>query len=574
MDRIVSKFKGRASKGQDESELTQFRHNPLDPKEPEAIRLIRIKPERRNGLIDCELWHATIKAEYCTLSYVCGDTDSTHEIFLNGQIYNVRRNLLRFLGCARDQFSDKTFWIDALCIHQDDVHERSHQVQMTSKIYTQTQEVHVWLGADINNGSYALDQINACSWVTGERTIDIWRNDPFLTGFRAIHEAQYWNRAWCLQEFVLPQAGLLIMGRSSVPLEVFDMFIENCYDALEAAPLDNACSQEIAPIDFLSVIDSPGRDLWLMRKQRLQSRPDQDMPYIRFPEPRACSDIRDRIYSSLPFHKWENGFRVDYLLSPFELLLEYMTKRLPQPITDTANLLNLTPITVMLYTQPLRTVRAPGYLHDVELPCDAENVHVQSAASAGRSWDWVSLGVPHPAKSIPGKWIWQDAMHVFPDLSISSTLKQNLVDFHLLHNIHQCVALKHQTTDVYLILATTPVSCWSGDEEYDNKLPDVDDLTRGSSSCLVSGRYITKCTDEPEIVYFALLEDPELRFEKLRDDRVVLSMYPRCLPRWAPRPGLSNRRAASTSSASNDSVDLPQRERWGQKVDGFVWNNF
>ena len=573
MDRIVSKFKLRASKGQDEPELTPFRHSPLDPNEPEAIRLIRIKPERRNGLIDCELWHATIKAEYCTLSYVCGDTDRTHEIFLNGKPYYVRTNLLRFLGCARDQFSDKTFWIDALCIHQNDVHERSHQVQMMSKIYTETQEVHVWLGADTNNGSYALDQINACSWVTGERTIEIWRNGPFLTGFRAIHDAQYWDRAWCLQEFVLPPAGLLIMGTSSVPLEVFDCFIQNCYDALEA-PTDNACSQEIASDDFLAVIDSRGRDLWLMRKQRLQSGPDQDMPSIRFLEPRACSDIRDRIYSALPFHKWETGFRVDYLLSPFELLLEYMTKRLPQPITDTANLLNLTPITVMLYTQPLRNFRVPGGRHRVILLYDAEKLHLQSAASAERSWDWVRLGVPHPAKSISRKWIWQDAKHVFPKLSIFKTLKQNLVEFHLLHNIDQCVILKHNATDVYLILATTPASYESGDERNGNKLPDVQDLTQGSSCCLVSGRYTTKCADEPEIVCFALLEDPELRFETPRDDLAVLSMYPACKLKWSRRQSSSDSRAASTSSASNDSVHEPQRERWGRSSNRFVWNNF
>ena len=38
------------------------------------------------------------------------------------------------------------FWIDAICINQEDVHERSQQVTLMSKIYTQATHTMIWLG--------------------------------------------------------------------------------------------------------------------------------------------------------------------------------------------------------------------------------------------------------------------------------------------------------------------------------------------------------------------------------------------------------------------------------------------
>lgn len=39
-------------------------------------------------------------------------------------------------------------WADAICINQDDVQEKGHQVNMMGKIYTKAIGVIVWLGQD------------------------------------------------------------------------------------------------------------------------------------------------------------------------------------------------------------------------------------------------------------------------------------------------------------------------------------------------------------------------------------------------------------------------------------------
>jgi len=40
----------------------------------------------------------------------------------------------------------RTFWIDALCIDQDSIHEKNHQVAQMGSIYAKSIEVISWLG--------------------------------------------------------------------------------------------------------------------------------------------------------------------------------------------------------------------------------------------------------------------------------------------------------------------------------------------------------------------------------------------------------------------------------------------
>jgi len=42
----------------------------------------------------------------------------------------------------------RVVWIDAICINQDDLDERSSQLQIMGDIYSQAQDVVIWLGDD------------------------------------------------------------------------------------------------------------------------------------------------------------------------------------------------------------------------------------------------------------------------------------------------------------------------------------------------------------------------------------------------------------------------------------------
>lgn len=104
------------------------------PLEDGQFRLVRLYP-RFQSIIDsgtgsqkelpvrCELYIAQIqgsKETYEALSYMWGDAKDTVPIQLNGVEVPKTRNLHVALEHIRDDFEERTFWIDALCINQED----------------------------------------------------------------------------------------------------------------------------------------------------------------------------------------------------------------------------------------------------------------------------------------------------------------------------------------------------------------------------------------------------------------------------------------------------------------------
>jgi hypothetical protein len=60
-------------------------------------------------------------------------------------------------GKLRNKSGKRRMWIDALCINQADLHERSQQVSFMKEIHDRAGDVIVWLGEDLG---YALKAIS------------------------------------------------------------------------------------------------------------------------------------------------------------------------------------------------------------------------------------------------------------------------------------------------------------------------------------------------------------------------------------------------------------------------------
>jgi hypothetical protein len=81
-----------------------------------------------------------IKCNYSDTAIVQG---KHHDFFTLDSIEYVKvtSNLKRLLLGLRDYEEWGTFWIDSICINQEDVEERSEQVQLMSGIYSMAQNV-------------------------------------------------------------------------------------------------------------------------------------------------------------------------------------------------------------------------------------------------------------------------------------------------------------------------------------------------------------------------------------------------------------------------------------------------
>ncbi|KAK4501054.1 hypothetical protein PRZ48_006860 [Zasmidium cellare] len=110
------------------------------------VRFLSIKPSPLGpDIVNCQLRHGTLlnPPEYVALSYAWGDPGVTAPTIINDELVQVN------LAAALKELASRRIslvWIDALCINQSDLYERSHQVSRMGQIYATATKVVAWLG--------------------------------------------------------------------------------------------------------------------------------------------------------------------------------------------------------------------------------------------------------------------------------------------------------------------------------------------------------------------------------------------------------------------------------------------
>ncbi|KAH7071686.1 heterokaryon incompatibility protein-domain-containing protein, partial [Paraphoma chrysanthemicola] len=163
------------------------------------IRLLQLLPGQGIDDIRCNISNYTINIErpfgiYEALSY-CWDQADAEFRYLD-----VTTNLFAGLRQLRDPSLPRTLWIDAICINQNDMKERSKQVTFMATIYASAQQVVVWLGEQSKDYN---DSGNVCRPLQYIR--DVTKTHVELSGnlelaFRKVLQAPWFTRVWILQE--------------------------------------------------------------------------------------------------------------------------------------------------------------------------------------------------------------------------------------------------------------------------------------------------------------------------------------------------------------------------------------
>ena len=136
-----------------------------------------------------------------------GPADEDCGIWLDQKRFQVRQNLWQCLWHLRQSRTSTYLWIDYICVSQQNLRERTHQVAFMSQIYSNPISVISWLGEDTNgtmdvldtttqsdNLQTFLDEVFACLGATASTcygcstVLAIWK------AYADISERQYWNR--------------------------------------------------------------------------------------------------------------------------------------------------------------------------------------------------------------------------------------------------------------------------------------------------------------------------------------------------------------------------------------------
>ncbi|KAJ4164492.1 hypothetical protein LMH87_006165 [Akanthomyces muscarius] len=223
------------------------------------IRLVRFlspsisESQDPPGTIHLELRHASLDDEntrYWALSYVWGDIADPIIIYVNNTPILIRRNLYAALiqlykdtTAAATGHAPPWLWIDAICVQQLSVEEKTWQVRLMQYIFSQAEAVQMWLGPGTERSDMAMDFIcrfGPRAMATG--ILNVGQNANFRDDLRdavSLHPGpsqslpialaisdlmtrEYWNRIWIVQEVALASKARVLCGTKSVPLNIFD----------------------------------------------------------------------------------------------------------------------------------------------------------------------------------------------------------------------------------------------------------------------------------------------------------------------------------------------------------------
>ncbi|KAK5680351.1 hypothetical protein LTS10_007278 [Elasticomyces elasticus] len=111
-------------------------YQPLNNEEQE-IRLLLLGSGEYDDPLQAGLVTVSIRRphSYHTISYVWGDPRRDSNIYISGTRLAVPTNTALALRRVRLQRETHVVWIDAVCINQHDVNERSKQVGLMGMIY-------------------------------------------------------------------------------------------------------------------------------------------------------------------------------------------------------------------------------------------------------------------------------------------------------------------------------------------------------------------------------------------------------------------------------------------------------
>ncbi|EXL91331.1 hypothetical protein NOF04DRAFT_17970 [Fusarium oxysporum II5] len=124
-----------------------------------------------------------------------GKREKDHAIFIGSRwdILPITENCFDALQNCRLDDQDRRLWVDAICINQSNISERTHQVGMMRYIYSTASRVLIYLGiGDSGSGSEITD-------------------DPeILSG------NQYFSRIWVVQEIASAKQALVLYDRKAM----------------------------------------------------------------------------------------------------------------------------------------------------------------------------------------------------------------------------------------------------------------------------------------------------------------------------------------------------------------------
>jgi hypothetical protein len=137
--------------------MPHYRYDALNAELGE-IRLLKLLPGEFSSEIYLQLitqpLTETVQLRYDALSYTWGSTQTSALVFVGENTLDITQSLAEALPYLRYPDKSRVLWIDAMCINQRDIVERSQQVKRMAMIHPQPHwnALESWMLSSMSNG--------------------------------------------------------------------------------------------------------------------------------------------------------------------------------------------------------------------------------------------------------------------------------------------------------------------------------------------------------------------------------------------------------------------------------------
>ena len=353
-------------------DLGPYRYTNID-KEASEIRLMTILPGVFGSEVRITIQNHVFTGSripvYEALSYAWGSNQKSVNIRIEesdgDRTLAVTSNLAEALQYLRYEKMPRVLWIDAICVNQQNVPERGHQVSRMADIYRSASPVLIWLGPEFASSDVAMRELSALgstvrvNWKTQELfplsgdSYRIWQATPLPFGkqgsvSRSIEnllDRPWFKRLWIWQEVRLAKISAQILCGDKI------MAWETFRNAMRCLTRHPALSDKMYHLTGqISGLCDYAQSQCLVLKIL---RDTMDCTY---------SDPRDRIYAilNLTYPHEMRGFDIDYSKSTEEVFRDFVMK-----YTCTNGSLELLTQCEM---RKLKAVKVPSWVPDWTVP--------------------------------------------------------------------------------------------------------------------------------------------------------------------------------------------------------------
>jgi hypothetical protein len=311
-----------------------------------------------------EVWDRKTAPSYNAISYVCGDAQRMQDVTVNGSRVSVRHNCYYALWQTRLHFPESRVWIDAICINQLDLEEKTTQVTMMFETYSNAVQVLACIGPSETHSNIVMQATNNLDemvqdlppqWLEEPIQMHLWHPPLDEAAAAQLYDhyqefcmRPYFTRVWVLQE--------LAGGRYRTKLLCGQERMYFHHDGPYKGHPDSSIF-EVNILILEGFHNGSNFPHYLLGLHKLQ-----------------CEDVRDRIYSTHVLIDWSSFGQTppvpDYRISSLELALQLVDKmpntRLSsiRVIAQTLGLLNPPMISQVLqelreHQQRTKTLKVP-----------------------------------------------------------------------------------------------------------------------------------------------------------------------------------------------------------------------